>query len=109
MNSLLLCCLISYSLLAALKDVEKKLGRRRHPIRFGPRVIDLDIILYDELALDTPELEIPHPRMHQRRFVLKPICDIDPNLRHPSLHQTMIELYDAIDGQDQDMKAIALE
>jgi 2-amino-4-hydroxy-6-hydroxymethyldihydropteridine diphosphokinase len=101
--------LAPHSLLATLKDVEKKLGRRRQPIRFGPRVIDLDIILYDELAIDTPELEIPHPRMHQRRFVLKPICDIDPNLRHPSLHQTMIELYDAINGQEQDMKVIALE
>ncbi len=101
--------LAPHSLLATLKDVEKKLGRRQQPIRFGPRVIDLDIILYDELTLDTPELEIPHPRMHQRRFVLKPICDIDANLRHPSLRQTMIELCDAIDGQDQDMKAIALE
>lgn len=93
-------------LLVTLKEIEKKLGRRRHSIRFGPRVIDLDIILYDKVTMATPELEIPHPRMHERRFVLKPICDIDPNLRHPILHQTMRELNDAVDDRDQGMKVI---
>ena len=101
--------LTPHGLLATLQDIEKKLGRRRQPIRFGPRVIDLDIIFFDALMLETPELEIPHPRMHQRRFVLKPICDIEPSLFHPLLRQTMLELYEAIDGQDQNMKATTLE
>ena len=98
-----------HSLLAALKDIEKKLGRCRQPVRFGPRVIDLDIIFYDKLVLNTPELEIPHPRMHQRRFVLKPICDIEPDLHHPRLRQTVMALYEAMDGTGQDMRAVALE
>ncbi len=96
------------SLLTALKEIEKAMGRTK-TVRFGPRVIDLDIVLYDELVLDTPGLVIPHPRMHRRRFVLKPICDIDPNLHHPVLSRRMITLYHALDGQDQALKSIMME
>ncbi|MEW6008123.1 MAG: 2-amino-4-hydroxy-6-hydroxymethyldihydropteridine diphosphokinase [Candidatus Omnitrophota bacterium] len=60
------------SLLKALKKIEKDLGRRR-TVRFGPRIIDLDILIYDNLKLKTKKLTIPHPRMWQRDFVLKPL------------------------------------
>jgi len=80
------------SLLQALNRIETALGRRRDGIRFGPRVIDLDLLLYDALVLDVPGLTIPHPRLHTRRFVLTPMCDIDPELVHPVLKKTMSEL-----------------
>jgi 2-amino-4-hydroxy-6-hydroxymethyldihydropteridine diphosphokinase len=66
------------ALLAALHGIESKLGRdRRSEIRFGPRVIDLDILLYDDLTLAEPDLEVPHPRLHERAFVLVPLAEID--------------------------------
>jgi 7,8-dihydro-6-hydroxymethylpterin-pyrophosphokinase len=61
-------------------------------IRFGPRVLDLDIIFFDDLVLDSDSLVLPHPRMHQRRFVLQPICDIDPTIVHPVLKKDMQSL-----------------
>ena len=69
--------LAPHALLAALKQIERDLGRRAGQ-RFGPRPIDLDILRYDDLALDSPELTLPHPRMHERAFVLRPLADIDP-------------------------------
>ena len=68
---------------------------------FGPRVLDLDIILFDDLVVDDSKLTIPHPRMHKRRFVLKPICDIDPDITHPVLQQTMISLLENLDEKGQ--------
>jgi 2-amino-4-hydroxy-6-hydroxymethyldihydropteridine diphosphokinase len=70
-------------LLAAIQLIQRQAGRLKDPIRFGPRIIDLDIIFYDTLIINSPELVIPHPRMHKRRFVLQPICDIDPAFVHP--------------------------
>jgi 2-amino-4-hydroxy-6-hydroxymethyldihydropteridine diphosphokinase len=75
-------------LLAALEETMTRLGRVR-TIRYGPRVIDLDILFYDNLVLDTPNLTIPHPRLTERRFVLEPLCDIAPDLRHPVGGATM--------------------
>ncbi len=69
-------------LLARTQAIQKKLGRK-DTVRFGPRVLDLDIILYEDWVLQTPQLVIPHPRMHKRRFVLQPVCDIDPFVVHP--------------------------
>ena len=71
-------------LLAALLQTEDACGRRRAE-RHGPRTLDLDLLIYDDLVLDEPELELPHPRLHLRRFVLKPLCDIAPRLVHPQL------------------------
>lgn len=88
-------------LLDLLKTIEKSAGRKSHSVRFGPRVLDLDIILYDDLVMDTPRLTIPHARMHERRFVLKPICDIEPNVVHPVLKQTLGTLLDALDDDEQ--------
>jgi len=80
------------ALLDKLKSIEHHAGRRRDSVRFGPRVLDLDIILYDDIVMDLPPLVIPHPRMHKRRFVLRPVCDIDPHINHPVFHRTVQSL-----------------
>ena len=69
-------------LLDALMKVEQNMGRKRE-IKWGPRNIDLDILLYDQQCLDEPDLIIPHPRMHERRFVLVPLVEIAPRLVDP--------------------------
>ena len=70
-------------LLAALLEVERELGRDRSGPRFGPRTVDLDLLLYDELVLDEDGLTVPHPRLHERRFVLEPLAELDPRLLIP--------------------------
>jgi 2-amino-4-hydroxy-6-hydroxymethyldihydropteridine diphosphokinase len=70
-------------LLAALLDLEQDLGRTRDGPRYGPRTIDLDILLYDSRIIDEPGLRIPHPRMAERRFVLEPLAELDPGLEVP--------------------------
>ena len=72
-------------LLAHLKNIEKEVGRTT-TFRNGPRVIDLDILLYDDRQMDSPSLTIPHPRMHERAFVLAPLVAIAPDIIHPSLN-----------------------
>ncbi len=78
-------------LLGLLKDVEKLMGREETG-RYGPRIIDLDILLYDSLVVKEPGLEIPHPLMHEREFVLVPLADITPDTVHPVLKKTIREL-----------------
>ena len=78
-------------LLKYLKNLEKKLGRKP-TFRYGPRVIDLDILFYDDLILETTELVIPHPRLHERDFVLIPLADLAPEKTHPLLGKTVEEL-----------------
>jgi 2-amino-4-hydroxy-6-hydroxymethyldihydropteridine diphosphokinase len=71
-------------LLARLLAIETRLGRvRGQGPRFGPRTIDLDLLLYDEETVDEPGLTLPHPRMHERRFVLEPLAELDPALVVP--------------------------
>jgi len=70
-------------LLRALQSVENAMGRSRSGRRWGPRVIDIDLLLYGDLQLRTEELELPHPRMHERAFVLVPLCELDAGLRIP--------------------------
>jgi 2-amino-4-hydroxy-6-hydroxymethyldihydropteridine diphosphokinase len=72
------------ALLAALLDIEQSHGRQR-PHANAPRTLDLDLLLLDDLALDTPALTLPHPRLHLRRFVLDPLAELDPALAHPGL------------------------
>jgi len=86
-------------LLALLLSVEKEQGRKRD-IPLGPRTLDLDILLFDDLILETPELVIPHPRLHERRFALVPCLEIDPDLVHPLFGGPLSQFLEEIgDGQ----------
>lgn len=78
-------------LLRVLEEIEKEIGRTE-TVKWGPRVIDLDILFYDDLILKTQDLEIPHPLMHERAFVLKPLCEIAPDKRHPVTEKTVKEM-----------------
>ena len=82
-------------LLKLLKKIERDMGRRT-TMRWGPRLIDLDILFYDELVLKTPVLEIPHPGITERYFVLKPLAEIAPGLVHPVVKKTIRELLTSI-------------
>jgi 2-amino-4-hydroxy-6-hydroxymethyldihydropteridine diphosphokinase len=76
-------------LLNKIFEIESKLGRERTQDRYSSRVIDIDIILYDDLIVDQKGLKIPHRLMHERRFVLAPLCEIAPDLIHPMLKKSM--------------------
>lgn len=80
-------------LLEALLEIEKKLGRVRSE-RNAARTIDLDILFYNETTIDEPGMTIPHPRLHEREFVLKPLMDLCPEWVHPRLKKTVKELYE---------------
>jgi 2-amino-4-hydroxy-6-hydroxymethyldihydropteridine diphosphokinase len=71
------------ALLARLQEVELELGRERSGPRFGPRTIDLDLLLYGDEQIDEPELVVPHPRLTERRFVLEPLAELDSGLEVP--------------------------
>jgi 2-amino-4-hydroxy-6-hydroxymethyldihydropteridine diphosphokinase len=81
-----------HELFAALRETEKKLGRTERRERNAPRTIDLDVIYFGDLLIETPELTLPHPRAHQRRFVLEPLRDIRPGLVLPGQRKTVAEL-----------------
>lgn len=82
-------------LLERLHEIEAEAHRER-TVRWGPRTLDLDILLYDDLVLETDDLILPHVEMHKREFVLKPLEEIAPNKRHPILKQTIAELAAAL-------------
>ena len=79
------------ALLQALRGIERQMGSKRLVAK-GPRLIDMDILLYGDEVIDTPELQVPHPRMHLRRFVLEPLAEIAPNVRHPILGLNVSEM-----------------
>jgi 2-amino-4-hydroxy-6-hydroxymethyldihydropteridine diphosphokinase len=79
------------ALLRELRGIERRMGSQK-PVARGPRLIDLDILLYGAQTIATPELQVPHPRMHLRRFVLEPLAEIAPQLRHPYWSGTAAEL-----------------
>jgi 2-amino-4-hydroxy-6-hydroxymethyldihydropteridine diphosphokinase len=81
--------------MAALLNIERVMGRQRIQRR-GPRIIDIDILLFSDRIIDSNELTVPHPAMHQRRFVLQPLAEIAPAARHPVLKKTIRELLDAL-------------
>jgi len=90
-----------FQLLCEIKSIQHNAGRISDLVRYGPRVLDLDILLCGDLVINSSGLVIPHPRMHKRRFVLKPMCDIDPTVVHPVLKKDMQYLLDNLgDGQE---------
>lgn len=91
------------SLMALLQGFELKLGRIPGK-KNTPRPIDIDILLYGSLVLNTPELTIPHPRMAEREFVLLPLAEIAPDAEHPVLHKTIKELLSAVAGKQDVVK-----
>jgi 2-amino-4-hydroxy-6-hydroxymethyldihydropteridine diphosphokinase len=82
-------------LLKAILDLERDMGRRRTQSK-GPRNIDIDILLFGSSIVETKGLTIPHPAMHKRRFVLEPLAEIAPEVRHPVLKKTIREMIDAL-------------
>lgn len=87
------------ALLQAVKLIEKQLGRQAS-FRNAPRVIDVDILLYGDLVLESPKLTIPHPRLAERAFALVPLAEIAPDITHPILQRSIVDLLDAIDTSE---------
>lgn len=85
------------ALLEVLLTIEKQLGRVRVPgEKWGPRTIDLDVLLYGDAVIDEPGLTVPHPRMQERRFVLEPLAEIAPDAIHPVLKKSVREMLKAL-------------
>ncbi|MBI5195381.1 MAG: 2-amino-4-hydroxy-6-hydroxymethyldihydropteridine diphosphokinase [Nitrospirae bacterium] len=84
-------------LLKAIKKIENEMGRHKS-VRWGPRPIDVDILFYDDLIIKTPELEIPHPLIHERYFVLNPLAEIAPEKVHPVLKKSIKTLWLELSG-----------
>ena len=85
-------------LLARLAKIELAMGRVRNQVK-GPRTIDIDILFYGAAVVSVPDLEIPHPRLADRRFVLEPLAELAPDLRHPRTRQTVREMLAAVSHQ----------
>jgi 2-amino-4-hydroxy-6-hydroxymethyldihydropteridine diphosphokinase len=83
-------------LLSHLKTIEEKMGRKK-TVLYGPRLIDLDILFFNDLLMKTPDLIIPHPHITERAFVLVPLAEIAPNMNHPHHHKTIKELLKDVD------------
>lgn len=93
-------------LLAALHGLEAARDRSRQ-VHWGPRTLDLDLLLHGETVSDDPALLLPHPRMHERRFVMVPAADVAPDLVHPVLGRTLAEIARALPAAPGDLSAVA--
>lgn len=89
----------AHDLLRVLLEIEKLRGRERQE-RWGPRTLDLDLLLYSLEIIIEPELTVPHPRLHERAFVLEPLCDLAPNLEIPGVGRTVNDLLSRLDSSD---------
>lgn len=83
------------SVLHLTQEIEREIGRTHKSVGgvYSDRVIDIDLLLYDDRVLDTPELKLPHPLMHERRFVMEPLAEIAPDVIHPVLGKTLGDIY----------------
>ena len=102
LNMVLECqtSLLPLPLLKVLQRIEHEIGRiRKGAVRRGPRILDIDILLFGNAVMDTPQLVIPHPRLTERRFVLEPLLEIAPDLRHPVTGQPLRNYLNALTGQ----------
>lgn len=87
-------------LLTILLRLERELGRvREKSRRYQPRLIDIDLLLFGDVIMDTPRLTVPHPRMLERRFVLEPLAEIAPALKHPQTKQSLVKILAQLSGQ----------
>lgn len=94
-------------LLAGILDLEQQMGRRRVQEKTkGPRTIDIDILLFGTSIVEAKGLTIPHPAMHERRFVLEPLAEIAPEVRHPAFKRTIRELRDALPAGAQAVRRL---
>src|SRR3982750_3429784 len=87
--------LSAQTILQKILNIEWKIGRIREE-KWGPRIIDIDILFYGDALIDEPELKVPHPELHKRRFTLDPLAEIAPNLIHPVLHKNILQLKDEL-------------
>lgn len=87
--------LFPMQLLSRTGRVERELGRTRTLVKKGPRTLDIDILFYAGVVMETPRLEIPHPRIAERRFVLAPLAELAPELRHPVTHRTVRQMLES--------------
>lgn len=92
--------LAALDLLHALRGIEARMGSKKLVTK-GPRLLDIDILVYAGEMIDTPELQVPHPRMHLRRFVLVPLAEIAPRIRHPRSGQSVAEMLASIPDNSQ--------
>lgn len=90
------CSLSPQLLLDALKETEKKIGRKSSSVRWSAREVDLDILMCGDLVFKSENLEVPHPSMHKRFFVLKPFFDLAPDEKHPVLGLKVKDMLDAV-------------
>ena len=93
-------------LLRVTQAVQAAAGQGVKTVRFGPRILDLDIIFYDQVMMNQADLELPHPRMHKRRFVLQPICDIDPQFAHPAFGCSVKDMLENLEDDQQEVVRI---
>ena len=94
-------------LLRQMLEIENTFGRIR-TLKWGPRSIDLDLLFFDDQIIDTPGLSVPHPLLHERRFVLEPLNEVAPNFRHPSLGKSVADLRHELKDGDQRVEVLKI-
>jgi 2-amino-4-hydroxy-6-hydroxymethyldihydropteridine diphosphokinase len=94
-------------LLGQMLEIEKTFGRIR-TLKWGPRSIDLDLLFFDDQIINTPELSVPHPLLHERRFVLEPLNEVAANLRHPCLGKSVADLRHDLNDGDQRVEVLRI-